>query len=424
MKLGADDNGSGSSWSDCGSNVTSRTSNDESWSQLNLEVDKPGGATTFTVMLNAVPDGTQWNCQFDALAITGSNPCSATAPTGGWGTPNSTSQITWSWTLASGTGNVYRVYDAATGGTLKATSNADSTSVAESGLSVNTQYSRWVATYNECESLTRLALPAMYTFANIPSAPTVNGATSSSLDVTINENSNPASTLFVIRCVQGSTTSYVQTDGTLGTSEVFQTKANWGTNGKKTVTGLESSTTYTFSVAAQNGDGVGPTDYSSGANGETTVDTGCGGDTAGSLINADFATSWTYRSGGVPSAPSGWTLGDWGATSGGPQYVTTGNDCSSGRPSNHRCKFEMSGSGAYTGSVCLAAAVVTRQRRIGRTSHVPAPAPSQVADTCFRCTSTVGIPPWRRITTSRATSSSRGIVDSTSTCKTTTPTVS
>lgn len=70
MKLGVDANGAGTQWSDCGANTASRTSNDETWSTLTLTIAKPVGATTFTVMLNAVPNN-NWNCQFDNLTITG-----------------------------------------------------------------------------------------------------------------------------------------------------------------------------------------------------------------------------------------------------------------------------------------------------------------------------------------------------------------
>ena len=76
MKLGIDADGGGAQWSDCGSNTVSRTSNDATWAQISKTVSKPTGATTFTVMLNAVPVGAAWNCQFDVLAI------SATGPTG------------------------------------------------------------------------------------------------------------------------------------------------------------------------------------------------------------------------------------------------------------------------------------------------------------------------------------------------------
>ncbi len=197
------------------------------------------------------------------------------APTNGSGSADTAGQITWSWVPAAGTGNVYRVYDAAMGGNLKATSAVDAASVSESGLSANTQYTRWAATFKTCESVARLALPPTYTLANVPGAPAVNGATNTTLDVTVNENGNPAVTTFAIRCVQGEITRYVQANGALAASEVFQVKAAWGAGGKITVTGLAPGTTYAFSVRAKNGDGVA-TAYGTTASGVTTAGSGSG----------------------------------------------------------------------------------------------------------------------------------------------------
>ena len=89
------------------------------------------------------------------------------------------------------------------------------------------------------------------TLANVPSAPTVNNPTVSTLDVAVNENSNPSSTEFAIQCTNNS--QYVQSDGTLGASAAWATKTAWGT---KTVTGLLASTTYGFQVKARNGASV------------------------------------------------------------------------------------------------------------------------------------------------------------------------
>lgn len=68
-------------------------------------------------------------------------------------------------------------------------------------------------------------------------------------------------------------------------------------------------------------------------------------DNIGSLTNPSFQTTWTYRSGGAPYPPSGWTILDWSATAGGPIWVGTGDNCSDDRPSDHRCKYEFAGSG-------------------------------------------------------------------------------
>ncbi|MGD9781943.1 MAG: lamin tail domain-containing protein, partial [Kiritimatiellia bacterium] len=138
-----------------------------------------------------------------------------------------------------------------------------------SSLSVNTRY--YYVAYAQNSAGTSLGSESnFWTLANVPSAPTVNNPTTTSLDVAVNENSNPSSTEFAIKVTYGATTKYVQSDGTLGDSEAWATDATWGT---KTVTGLSSSTEYTFSVAARNGANVA-TAYSSTASGTTSA-SGC-----------------------------------------------------------------------------------------------------------------------------------------------------
>lgn len=92
-----------------------------------------------------------------------------------------------------------------------------------------------------------------YTLAATPGAVILNNAQLTTLDVSINastQNSNPAITKYAI---QESNGQYVQDDGSLGASASWQTAATWGT---KTITGLTSATSYTFSTKARNGDNL------------------------------------------------------------------------------------------------------------------------------------------------------------------------
>ena len=103
------------------------------------------------------------------------------------------------------------------------------------------------------------------TLANVPNSLLVNNPQLTSLDVTVDnvtQNSNPAITQYAIKEQSG---QFVQANGTLGVSAVWQTAALWGT---KTVTGLSSNTTYTFSVKARNLNNV-ETIFSSNAQGTT-----------------------------------------------------------------------------------------------------------------------------------------------------------
>ena len=92
-----------------------------------------------------------------------------------------------------------------------------------------------------------------YTLAAAPGVLVVSNPMQTTLDVTVNattENSNPASTEYAIQEAGG---QYVQANGTLGATAVWQTAAVWSTT---TVTGLNFSTSYSFSAKARNGAAV------------------------------------------------------------------------------------------------------------------------------------------------------------------------
>ncbi|MFT3909040.1 MAG: lamin tail domain-containing protein [Ferruginibacter sp.] len=119
------------------------------------------------------------------------------------------------------------------------------------GLGVNTNNTFQAKARNGASVETAFGGSAgLYTLANTPGAPTVASPTSSSLDVTVTLNGNPVSTQYAIQETGG---NYVQTDGSLAASLVWQTASTWGT---KTVTGLTPATLYTFQVKARNGNNV------------------------------------------------------------------------------------------------------------------------------------------------------------------------
>ncbi|MBN8567625.1 MAG: fibronectin type III domain-containing protein, partial [Flavobacteriales bacterium] len=119
-------------------------------------------------------------------------------------------------------------------------------------LSLNTEYFyRAYATNSEGTSYGSEL--SFYTLAATPGAPVVNNPQLTTLDVTVNsstENGNPSVTVYAIQETGG---QYIQANGTLGATAVWQTAANWGT---VTVTGLTASTNYTFQVKARNGANV------------------------------------------------------------------------------------------------------------------------------------------------------------------------
>ena len=132
-----------------------------------------------------------------------------------------------------------------------------------SSLSVNQQYTFDVQAKNGDGTTTAYSGTASkYTLAIVPAAPTVGNPTAATLDVTVNANGNPSSVTFAIHEAGG---QFIQADGTLGASAVWQTASTWATI---TVIGLAGNTTYTFDVKARNGENV-ETAYGSSAGGST-----------------------------------------------------------------------------------------------------------------------------------------------------------
>jgi hypothetical protein len=106
--------------------------------------------------------------------------------------------------------------------------------------------------------------------AYLPPAPAVTWASSTSLNVNVDPGCNSAnsSAQYAISIGGGAYTlgtHYVQANGTVGTTAVWQTDATWGT---KTVTGLSTGTTYTFQIKARyDGTYTQATNLGAGANG-------------------------------------------------------------------------------------------------------------------------------------------------------------
>lgn len=130
-----------------------------------------------------------------------------------------------------------------------------------SGLAVNTRY--YYRAYATNSAGTSYGTENnFYTLANAPSAPGVGSPTETSLTVSIGSgDGNPSITEYAIQT--GS--QFVQADGTLGATAIWQTSSVWGS---KIVTGLSSSTNYIFHVKARNGSLV---ETSYGATGDSTT---------------------------------------------------------------------------------------------------------------------------------------------------------
>jgi hypothetical protein len=150
--------------------------------------------------------------------------------------------------------------DSVTQGTYGDSSDANGindTLFTVSNLQVDSQYSFSIFAKDDVPNWTTRgsgSYKTRYTKANTPSAPTVAEPTCNTMKVTVNKNGNPTRTQFAVRestAVGGG--NYVQVNGTLGGTAVWQDSATWGT---KRVTGLSASTTYYFKTKARNWDSL------------------------------------------------------------------------------------------------------------------------------------------------------------------------
>ena len=170
--------------------------------------------------------------------------------------------------------------------------NAEAFTANFTGLDVNTHYNARAHATNPYGTGYG-ARTDFWTLANVPSAPIVDGATATSLDVTVNENNNPNITEYCIN--ESSTGKFVQTDGSLNTIEVWQTATSWSTI---TLNNLNTGDTYTFRVKARNGELV-ETVYSIEASGTTCQNPTDGGSIAAaqSICEGSFPDPFTSTSG-------------------------------------------------------------------------------------------------------------------------------
>ena len=93
---------------------------------------------------------------------------------------------------------------------------------------------------------------------NVPGAPTLSNGSGqyyNKLALTIDTGNNPSDATYSVAVSTDNflTTSYVQVDGTLGMSPVYQTFAAWGGSGGTFITGLAPSTPYKAKVDAMQG---------------------------------------------------------------------------------------------------------------------------------------------------------------------------
>jgi hypothetical protein len=210
------------------------------------------------------------------------------------------------------------------------------------GLSPNTTYYFSAQATNSGGTSWPAASLNFTTLANVPLAPTMAASSTTGLSTTINENSNPSNTTFSIQV--GS--QYVQANGTLGSSAVYQTKSAWGS--PVNISGLSANTQYIVSVNAENGAGV-PTNYSSTSSKYTLAPTPTNltatAATTSVTLSVDTLSNATSGSSGYCFSPSGTTCSNWIQTN---TWQDTGLLC--GTSYSYSVKYR-NGDGTETSSI-------------------------------------------------------------------------
>ena len=219
-------------------------------------------STTYYYHIKAV-SGDASSSPSEMLSVTtlSEGPSTPTAPSGIHDIV-STSSIELSWTDNSDNEDgfvIEQYFDEGEHYSVVASVATDTTSTVISDLTPNTEYWFQVAAYNSVGTST-YASTSIYTNPDTPLAPTIGVITTSTVEISLNQDNNPTSTPYVIwdsnimQCVYG--------DNTLGSCEgdvVSKTIAEWATT---TIIGLTPDTNYEFGVTAI-GNGVvfsaGPT---------------------------------------------------------------------------------------------------------------------------------------------------------------------
>jgi len=180
------------------------------------------------------------------------------APTILTATALSSTSIRWNFTDTSNNETGFKVYDGSNN-LIATCATPNLTYCDETGLAIDTTYTRKVVAYNADGNSSYSGTTSKYTMAVIPSAPAVSGRLPTSVNVNPGPALNPVNTTYAIYKEAGTTCdgvggSYVAANGAdNGATAIWQTDAVWGI---KSVTGLNAEQIYAFCVKARNGDNI------------------------------------------------------------------------------------------------------------------------------------------------------------------------
>ncbi len=233
------------------------------YSSMNFTVSTPPGSTGSNCTDTKPED------PGDVVAPT--LPCVAT----------SSAEIDWNFVDNAACEMGYRLYDATTDIRMKYVEQPNLSTIEETGLATNIQYSRYVTAYNAAGESGATSPASCYTLAKVPNKPIILSANENEIILQIDPNDgNPPGTEYEIKELL--TNQFVQADGTFGTVETWQTYAAWGGDSGLAVIGelpaaeqplyeepsqqpdlnaafhisLTAGQNYSFVVQAKNGDGI------------------------------------------------------------------------------------------------------------------------------------------------------------------------
>jgi len=176
------------------------------------------------------------------------------APSGGFTSGATTSSLTINWTDNSSNETGFPITNSIDGINYNpvTTAAANATSYNNTGLNSNTQY--WYNVYSQNGGGTSVGFANAngWTLALTPGMPTLSSNGITAATIALVDGGNNANTQFAI--YETGTAMYVQADGSLGASALWQTASQWGAT--TNIHGLLANTAYHVQAKARNGASV------------------------------------------------------------------------------------------------------------------------------------------------------------------------
>jgi endonuclease/exonuclease/phosphatase family metal-dependent hydrolase len=128
-------------------------------------------------------------------------------------------------------------------------------SFTDTGLSINQQYYYRVAPFNALGE-GHFGSANGSTLADVPGLPAVSNVSYLSVTLALDPSTNPPATQFAIEVLQDVNVRFVQANGSLGISPMWQTYTQWGGGSGVLVSGLHSCLSYSFAAKARNNNSI------------------------------------------------------------------------------------------------------------------------------------------------------------------------